>query len=89
MYLETFACEYVFLRSTILHINVTNKILLYFVLLAFLNMNFTFSCENIVYLLYLQVFYMGIVLFGPGIALEAGKCKNDNHTIPNLVSYYH
>ena len=52
-------------------------------------MNFTFSCENIVYLLYLQVFYMGIVLFGPGIALEAGKCKNDNHTIPNLASYYH
>ena len=26
---------------------------------------------------------MGIVLFGPGIAIEAGKCKNDNHAIPN------
>jgi len=34
---------------------------------------------------------MGIVLFGPGIALEAGKYNNGNHihNVITLVSFYY
>lgn len=38
-----------FLCSAILHIKVTNKLLLYVVLLASLNMNFPFSSKNLIY----------------------------------------